>query len=224
MFKWNVEDMVLLNQKGGFFIGKEKIYNCEREVSREDKIAFVDKMQDNKLSYLLDLLKKFDKEKANLKYDNMGYIKTVSLKAWLKKNDIRNLVDDYYKYGEFSLLRVTRNIERHTYKGNYETYEDLVDELFHRQLKECQREEKQYFLDHDEYNVLKQKVKKKNRQYDTSFGAYLSFCSDGTISVCDEDDINEREITIEELKELLDKYEQLDKLVEKLTEETNIKY
>ena len=34
MFKWNAEDITLLNQKGGIFIGREKIYpfgfNIER--------------------------------------------------------------------------------------------------------------------------------------------------------------------------------------------------
>ena len=46
MFEWNVEDMKLLNQKSSVMIGKEKIYNCESDVKREDKITFVDKMQD----------------------------------------------------------------------------------------------------------------------------------------------------------------------------------
>lgn len=40
--------------------------------------------------------------------------------------------------------------------SNYENYE--LDELFHRQLKECESKEKQYFLDNDEYSVLKQKL------------------------------------------------------------------
>ena len=68
MFEWKVEDMALLNQKGGVFIGKEKIYDCESKVSREDKIAFVDSFQDGKLSYLLSLIDKF-------KEDMMAYLK-----------------------------------------------------------------------------------------------------------------------------------------------------
>ena len=38
MFTWNVEDMKLLNQECNTFIGKEKIYNCENEVLREEKL------------------------------------------------------------------------------------------------------------------------------------------------------------------------------------------
>ena len=33
MFEWKVEDMKLLNQKDEIFLGKEKIYDCESEVS-----------------------------------------------------------------------------------------------------------------------------------------------------------------------------------------------
>lgn len=224
MFKWNVEDMVLLNQKGGIFIGREKIYDCENTLSREEKIEFIDKMQDDKLSYLLGLLKKFDEEKVNLKYDAMGYLKTVSLKAWLKRNDSKHIVDDWYKYGNFTLLGLTRNIEKYNSKGNYDIYEDFVDELFHRQLKRCEEKEMQHFLNHDEYTVLKRKIKEKYQTYNTSFGAYLGFSSNGKVYVYNENDSNKREITIEELKELLYKYEQLDNLVEKLTQETSIKY
>lgn len=224
MFKWNVEDMALLNQKGGIFIGREKIYDCENTLSREEKIEFIDKMQDDKLSYLLGLLKKFDEEKVNLKYDAMGYLKTVSLKAWLKRNDSKHIVDDWYKYGNFTLLGLTRNIKKYNSKGNYDIYEDFVDELFHRQLKKCEEKERQYFLNHDEYSVLKRKIEEKNREYNTSFGVYLGFGSNGKVYIYNEEDSNKREITIEELKELLYKYEQLDNLVEKLTQETSIKY
>ena len=66
MFEWKVEDMALLNQKGGVFIGKEKIYDCESNVSREDKIAFVDSLQDGKLSYLLYLIDKFNEDYDSL--------------------------------------------------------------------------------------------------------------------------------------------------------------
>ena len=81
MFEWNVEDMKLLDQKSSIIIGKEKIYNCESDITREDKIAFVDKMQDNKLSYILALSKKKKKDKEDMPTDNWGDVKTVSLKA-----------------------------------------------------------------------------------------------------------------------------------------------
>lgn len=161
MFEWNVEDMKLLNQKSSVMIGKEKIYNCESDVKREDKIMFVDKMQDNKLSYILALSEKFEKDKEDMPTDNWGDVKTVSLKAWIKRNDKRNLIDNSYQYGSIRFMG-GRNIQYINRKGGYDTYEDYVDEVFHRQLKECENLEHKYFLEHDEYSILKQKFRDRN--------------------------------------------------------------
>ena len=225
MFEWKVEDMKLLNQKGGLYYGKEKIYSCEHELSREEKIAFVDSLQDGNLSYLLGLIEKFNDEKMALPKDNWGDVKTVSLKAWIKRNDTKSrwgILDRDYNYGTYHLLGTNRYITSNR-RGAYDTYEDLVDEMFHRQLRECEKREYKYFLEHDEYSILKRKFREKNRC--TTFGVKIADCSDGKLYVYDnDDDYNRREITIEELKDLLSKYEQLDALVEKLTAETHITY
>ncbi len=224
MFEWKVEDMLLLNQKGGLFLGKEKIYDCEHKVSREDKIAFVDSLQDGKLSYILSLIKKFETDKDSLPKDSWGNVKTVSLKAWIKRNDLkyeRPIIDNYYRYGKFYILGCERWVTNNL-KGHYDTYEDLVDEVFHCQLKKCEEIEKNYFLEHDEYSILKQKF--RDRNYGTTFGVRIGDCSDGNLYVYDNNHKNRREITIDELKELLVKYDQIDALVEKLTAETHITY
>lgn len=220
MFEWKVEDMALLNQKGGVFLGKEKIYACESKVSREDKIAFVDNLQDGKLSYILALVEKFNEERETMPKDQWGNVKTVSLKAWIKRNDDRKLLDNTYRYGDIRIIG-GRNVESIASKGSYDTYEDYVDEIFHRQLRECEKEEKRYFLEHDEYSILKKKF--RDRDYHTTFGVHIITSSDGNIYVGKDFD-TKREITIDELKDLLAKYEQLDALVEKLTAETHIVY
>lgn len=225
MFEWKVEDMALLNEKGGIFLGKKKIYNCESKVSRKDKIAFVDSLQDGRLSYLLFLIEKFNSEKDSLPKDNWDNVKTVSLKAWIKRNDTkysRPIIDDWYHYGKYRILGTERWITSN-YKGTYDTYEDLVDEVFHRQLKECKDKEHKYFLEHDEYSILKEKF--RNKKYSTTFGVNIATCSDGSIYIYDGDsfyDSEHREITIDELKYFLDRYEELDKLVKRITEETKI--
>ena len=226
MFEWKVEDMVLLNQKGGLVLGREKIYDCEHKVSREDKIAFVDSLQDGKLSYLLSLIEKFETDKDSLPKDDWNHVKTVSLKAWINRNDkkySRPIIDNWYHYGSYNLLGTTRWISSNS-KGQYDTYDDLVDEVFHRQLKKCEEKERSYFLEHDEYSILKKKFRERN--YCTTFGVRIGDCSDGNLYIYDNDDDYDRrrEITMDELKELLSKYEQLDALVEKLTAETNIVY
>lgn len=223
MFEWKVEDMVLLNQKGGLILGREKIYDCEHKVSREDKIAFVDSLQDGKLSYLLSLIEKFETDKDSLPKDDWNHVKTVSLKAWINRNDkkySRPIIDNWYHYGSYNLLGTTRWILSNS-KGQYDTYDDLVDEVFHRQLKKCEEKERSYFLEHDEYSILKKKFRERN--YCTTFGVHIITSSDENIYVAEDFD-TKREITMDELKELLSKYEQLDALVEKLTAETNIVY
>lgn len=229
MFEWKIEEMSLMNNCADVYDGRYKttVYACESSVSREEKIAFVDSMTDGKLSYLLSLIEKFNADKVSLpKKDNMfgePEVKTTSLKAWIKRNDTKysqKLIDDWFKYGKYNLLGCERNIQSNR-KGDYDYYEDLVDEVFRRQLIECEREEHKYFNDHDEYSILKKKFEEKQNQYHTTFGAEI-WIGSGGVQVGDSE--KRRKLTIDELKDLLSKYEQIDALVEKLTKETHIVY
>lgn len=225
MFEWKVEEMVLMNNHADDYTGRCKVsvYACESFVSREDKIAFVDSMTDGKLSYLLSLIEKFNADKEGFPKDSWGDVKTVSLKAWIKRNDTkysRKLIDDWYEYGKYNLLGCERYIQSNR-KGSYDYYEDLVDEVFRRQLMKCEEEERKYFCEHDEYSILKKRYREKG--YNTTFGIHICDWSSGRLTIADDND-NERDITIDELRELLSKYEQLDALVEKLTKETHIVY
>ena len=78
--------------------------------------------------------------------------------------------------------------------------------------------EEVYFLEHDEYSILKRKFREYENKYGTTFGVHIPYCSGGKIIIRDDNE-NERDITINELKALLSKYEELDRLVEKITEE-----
>lgn len=225
MFEWKVEEMKLLNEKGGIFFGNEKIYNCEHTISREDKIAFVDKMQDGKLSYLLSLINKFNEDLPRLCKDGYGYVKSTSLIAWIKRNDTQKkykVIDYQFNYGQYRLLGIQRFITRNS-RSPYDTYDDLVDEAFHRQLKECKKEEYRYFLEHDEYSILAAKVRQMVNKYATTFGVHIGIHSDGKISVIDEKG-NERLFTMEELKLLCEKYEQLENFIAVITNEIKIVY
>lgn len=223
MFEWKVEEMKLMETKSFNLVSGKKIYKCEETVPRKEKIAFVDSLHDGKLSYILELAEKFDNEKDKLPKNSWGDVKTVSLKAWLKKNDPRKIVDSKYDYGTITFFwNVKRNIHNLNLRSAYSTYKDYVDEIFHNQLVECERAEKVYFQEHDEYSVLKSKFKEK--KYTTTFGVHIGCCSDGSVYIYDEEHSKTRDITIEELKYLLEKYEELDKLVEKITKETNIKF
>lgn len=229
MFEWKVEEMSLMNNRVDDYSERYKVnlYSCEDSVSREDKIAFVDSKTDGKLSYILSLIEKFNVDKETLpKKDSLfgePEVKTTSLKAWIKRNDTKytqKLIDDWFKYGRYNLLGCERNIQSNR-KGDYDYYEDLVDEIFRRQLMKCEEEEQKYFHEHDEYSILKKKFCEKYNQYRVSFGVRIVT---GSCGVCIGSDEGRREITIEELKELLSNYEQIDTLVEKLAKETHIVY
>lgn len=222
MFEWKVEDMALMNERGFLRMGKEKIYTCESKLTREEKIAFVDSMQDGKLSYILNLVEKFKFERDKLAKDKWDNIKTVSLNAWLRRNDERKVADTTCNYGRICFLGIKRLIDNMEMQNRYDTYKDYVDECFHRQLKECETAEKKYFLEHDEYSILKSKL--RDVKHRTNFGVHMSYCSDGNIYIYDDEGKKSREITIDELKLLLSKYEQLDQYVEKLSSEIDIKF
>lgn len=236
MFTWNVEEMKLMNETFKYFIGNERIYDDEYNVnvSREDKIAFVDSMQDGKLSYILSIIDKFNKEKDTLPKDNYGYVKTVSLRAWLKRNDTgydRPVFDNWYHYGHYSLLGSERSLNTlYSTKGGYDFYDDFVDECFHRQLKECERLERKYFKEHDEYSILKTKLIKNIDKFNTTFDVNIKWSSDGNIYIYEKYEVNEstksrdKKITIEELKELIDKYNKLEDYIKELSKEINIVY
>ena len=230
MFNWKVEEMKLMNSgkdlKGRYFI--------EDEVTREDKIAFVDSMQDGKLSYIIAMIKKFETEKDSMPKDQWGSVKTVSLKAWLKRNDtkyLRPIFNRDYNYGWFYLLGVERSIQRNplNHKGSYyDTYYDLIDEVFHKQILLCVTMERNYFLKHDEYSILKNRFEHLSKEYNTTFNIPVGFCSDGKVFVYELDDEekykNRREITIEELKILIPMYDRLDMFIQELSNEMDIHY
>ena len=152
MFEWKVEEMRLLNDESAEKVKGRRIYSFESEILREDKIKFVDSMNDGKLSYILALVEKFESERENLAQDNCGYVKTASLKAWLKRNDNQGLIDDKYDYGTIRFMGVGgRNIQYIDMMDRWNIFEDYIDEVFNRQLYECERLEEKYFLEHDEY-------------------------------------------------------------------------
>lgn len=219
MFEWKVEKLELLN------CDAKTLSKLEQQYSREDKIAFVDSMQDGKLSYLLNLIAKFESEQDTLPKDKWGYVKTVSLKAWLKRNDSQKIVDDKYYYGEFSFLGVKRYITNNAWdcKNHWDTHFSLVDEIFHRQVLKCVEMERKYFIEHDEYSILKKELAKSHSEYGTTFGVKINFWSKGEICIVKNDD-EERPITIEEIKLLLEKYRELNDLILKLTSEIHITY
>ena len=230
MFKWDVKEMALLKEfKENNGKAIDYIFKCELKLSREEKIAFVDERYDGKLSYILGLVDKFNAEKDGLPKDSLGYIKTTSLKAWINRNDTkygksdyRRIIDDCGKVYFVNCNRwITDNMGKTYYY--YDTHEDYVDEIFHRVLYILKDEEKKYFEQHDEYEILKSKFR-NDRNFSTTFGVHIGICSDGNIYVYDKEDNDKRPITIDELKLLLAMDEKLKAYEQELCKQVNIEF
>ena len=146
MFNWKVEEMKIMNMT------EEERSAFEAEVSMEDKIAIVDSMQDNKLSYIMGLAKKYQADME----DEYGCTPTeYQKKAWVRKNDHRELIyrrsASYSNYGDFFVLEggnlFTYPNRIHSY--NSLTENEFVDRIFHKQLMECKDKEMDYFYESD---------------------------------------------------------------------------
>ena len=204
MFNWDVSKMELYNEEKNFN-KSNPLFSCENIVSQQDKIDFVDKMNDNKLSYLLNLSKQLEQDKKNLPVDKHGNIKTVSLKSWLKRNDTRKLVDDFYKYGNFYLMggwRIT-NLDS----------EECIDRCFHAQLKKCARMEYEYYCSHDDYIIA---VRELTNTHISDFGLPLVYNS--TYITC-----RDRKLTLDEVNTLLDMNREIIEHIERLSQNCTIK-
>lgn len=222
-FVWKVEDMALMNEKSNIYIGNEKIYKAENKLTRQEKIDFLDSMNDGLTSYILNLADKLkeDKENGVIKKDTYGEMKAISYIAWINRNDTRNCVDSIYDRGSINFTPYRKinmlNTNISMFRGS--TYSDYVNEAFHLQLKNLENQEKQYFREHDEYEILKTKISKYSDKYGT-FG--LNIWKTGRrLSFYKNDNANsaERQITLDELKLLNNKYEEMDKFYAKITAE-----
>lgn len=159
MFNWKVENMELM--KMGFvdneytfedahYAAEEYVFKCESQVSAEDKIAFIDSLHDGLMSYIVSVSAKFDAEKDTLKTDKFGDYRTVSLNAWVKRNDPRGVflhTNFWWRntLGYFRFLGVEGHVSGIS-----------IDTFFHAQLKECFMQEIQYYLEHNaDYQEVK---------------------------------------------------------------------
>ncbi len=218
-FVWKLEEMVLLNKS------ENELKKIVRNTSKEYKIKFINKMNDNKLDRIFKAEKKYKEDLKNevIKVDDTGFPKNVSLKAWIKRNNYSDIISDYTN-DMWTTLGKTKNIlncERRIYKlntkGTYDKFDNFVDELFYRQLKQCVLLEKNYFREHDEYTILEEKLMSNMKEHNTNFGLELSWGTKGVKLWYDDD--NSRKLTIDEMKILIGKYEELDNMIENISKD-----
>ena len=160
MFTWKVENLEFMNNgfvgdkefglNNAFFVASDYEFKCEKQVSTEDKIAFIDSMQDNKMSYFIELNEKYEKDKLKLDKDWKGNVSSMAKEAWLKENDTRSLVNGHTDFS--SNFRITIDLLGRN-KGQWTR---TVNKCFHEQVKECFFKEIKYCLEQDEgYQIVK---------------------------------------------------------------------
>ena len=75
-----------------------------------------------------------------------------------------------------------------------------------------------------EYEALKVALREMSDKYSSGLGVNLAFSSDGNVYIYDENWNKKRRITPDECELLLNKYKQLEDLIEKLTHEVSITF
>ena len=199
-YEWNVENLKLkkeVDSAGRFWNG---IFNDCYTTSREDKIAFVDKYVDGKLSMILEAAEKFKAEEANLPKDKFGYVKTMSLVAWIKRNGYAEKFDTKYHYGEVYIFGMRRKFWNTNVKAGYDKFDDIVDEAFNQALRNLCQEEEEWWETHDEYMVTYTKL--RNHPFAGNVVDY-GYDSKDRIWVTNEND-ERKYLTVEDMNKILE--------------------
>lgn len=151
-------------------------FEIEKTLTEEEKLAFIDEMKEGVGTYLFNLLKKWEEEKDSLPQDTYGNVKTVSKKAWIKRNDKdKNLIKIDYKMGsywlfktEFKEMSTTCPEMEYGYSMEY-TGQSVIHQWFHDLCKELYQNEQKYFKEHDPKEIKLSTVREYGRQYSICF-------------------------------------------------------
>jgi len=144
LFFYNMDehDMFLLNSK----------------LTLEDKIAFIDRIEDNFATKMLSLMKIWVNEKDTLP-QHYGSPKTVSKRAWIKRNtqdfDIRisDKMSFYFRSKEFSIL------------SNMEDNITTIHKCFSVLCEKLKNEERYYFKAHNSFYIKLERIKEYHNEY-----------------------------------------------------------
>ena len=183
--EYKVEDLRFYNMKTSIkhisnFInntGKCKIYEIENQLTESEKVKFIDYLKDGVASYLLNIFSKWESEKDTLPKDNYDHVKTVSKKAWIKRNDERKIIDMEYKIGKYWLFGTefkdmsticpsTEYSFRMAYTGG-----NIIDQWFHDLCDLLFREEEKYFKEHDNFEIKLSKLVDLGNKHNIAFGS-----------------------------------------------------
>lgn len=214
------EDLVFYNMGSNISVDNEKVYDIEHKLSIDEKIAFIDEVENNIATYLYNIFIKWEAEKDSLSKDKLGTIKTVSKKAWIKKNDPRKIIDIDYKYGSYYLFGTKYKVmsticptSEYNYKFLY-TGDNIVHQWYHDLCTKLKNEETKYFKEIDPFNIKLSKVREYGGRYN------ILFNNKKINDIVWNDKID---VTDEELDIIIDAYEKIEKYIDSITKDVNSK-
>lgn len=192
----------------------KSIFEIEKQLSIEEKIQFIDEMKDGVGSYLLNILTKWENEKDELPKDQYGNPKSVSVKAWIKRNDPRGIIDTKFNIGHYTLFgthhTTMSTVCQDTKYSNLEYIgEHIVHQWFHDLCEELYWEERKYFKEHDPVQLKLRKI----REY-----------ADKRI-LFDNEELNEiifknkEDVPEERLDKYIEAYERIENEIKRISEE-----
>jgi len=219
---YNKEDLKFYNMKKVSIGYEKKVFQIETEISEEEKIKIMDEVENGMASYMLNILTKWGEEKDSLPKATYGRIKTVSKKAWIKRNDDKKIITNDYKIGryflfgtefkEMSLICPTTN---YGYEMIY-TDKNVINQWFHDFCQKLYLEEKKYFESINPFEIKLKKIQEYANQY----------------GILDNQKINDIKYTNtgykyvvidEELNIIIEVYEKIEKYYESIINDLNCK-
>ena len=141
------------------------VFQIEDELSVNEKIDFIDEVENGVATYLLNIFNKWENEYDGLKKEASGRVKTVSKKAWIRRNDSRGIINFKYdvgtywlfgsEYDDMSLIcpNYKYNIDR-LYTGKH-----IVNQWFHDLCNKLYTKESDYFKSIDPFSIKVEKIK-----------------------------------------------------------------
>lgn len=202
--------------------------------SSQDKIAFINEKKNGYASKLLKAKQVFEVDSANgaikFRTDVHGNAvpNTNSLRAWINKvSEAKQVLNsgnltaswtgrlNYHHMDTVTIYTDFHHIDR---VSSYFVFSEIIDEMFYDLLKELRTEEVKYFKEHDKYEVNKSSVKEYLNKYHVTFN-YKSIITStsGEMYVTTNTYEDRTVITVEQLDDLLDKYHQVDALIDELS-------
>lgn len=176
----------------GFVRGLDRKHLAEKVCSYEDKVRVIDAHHDGKMSYILELIEKFKAEYKSIKTvycdpdfmlpNSLPRLNTNSLKAWLRKNDTKNIT---YNKGTFDFYDRYFNVV--DYSGLYcdGLYRDfltpsfIVDYTFESLLSDLYEKETNFYLHHNPDVLYVESVCKNLENYGYGQRVIFSMGSSG---------------------------------------------